>query len=76
LDIITLGNNITEGQLFQYVVPANCWFASQPAPATSFSFVGCTVSPGFDFNDFEMADAVTLSTSYPQHAGIIKQLTR
>ena len=76
LDIITLGDNISEGQLFQYVVPANCWFASRPSPSASFSFVGCTVSPGFDFEDFELADATTLSAIYPKHAAIIKQLTR
>ncbi len=76
LDIITLGNSISDGQLFQYVVPANCWFASQPAPESSFSFVGCTVSPGFDFADFELANPANLISLYPQHAGIIKQLTR
>ncbi len=76
LDEIMLGNNITNGQLFQYVVPANCWFASRPATSSKFCFVGCTVSPGFDFADFELADAAVLSALYPQHKSCIEELCR
>ena len=76
LEIIRLGNDFSRGELFQFVVPANCWFASRPAPKSRFSLVGCTVSPGFDFADFELADAVSLTETYPQHAEIIKELCR
>ena len=76
LDEIMLGNDITNGQLFQYVVPANCWFASRPATDSKFCFVGCTVAPGFDFADFEMADAAVLSALYPQHQTAIQELCR
>ncbi|MCY7311275.1 MAG: cupin domain-containing protein [Chitinophagaceae bacterium] len=76
LAIIHLGNDIAKGELFQYVVPANCWFASKPAPGSAYSLVGCTVAPGFYFDDFELADAVTLSALYPQHATIISELCR
>ena len=76
LAITHLGNDIAKGQLFQYVVPANCWFASQPAPGSEYSFVGCTVAPGFHFDDFELADAVALSALHPQHTTIISQLCR
>ena len=76
LEIISLGNDLEKGQTFQYVVPANCWFASRPAPGSAYCFVGCTVSPGFEFEDFEMANAITLSDAYPQHKAIIKELCR
>ena len=76
LKIISLGQAIENDELFQYVVPANCWFASRPAPGSTFSFVGCTVSPGFDFADFELANADVLSKEYPQHAAIIRELCR
>lgn len=97
LDIITLGNDIRNGQLFQYVVPANCWFASRlaplsvaaglpqvilklseggAAPGSRYSLVGCTVAPGFDFADFELADAAALTAQYPQHAMLIQELCR
>lgn len=76
LEVITLGNDILHGQLFQYVVPANCWFASRPAKESTYCFVGCTVAPGFDFADFEMAKETELSVLYPQHAAVIKELCR
>jgi len=71
-----LGSDINNGEVFQYMVPAGCWFASIPATTTTFSFVGCTVAPGFDFQDFELADAATLAAIYPQHAEIIHRLCR
>lgn len=39
----------------QHVVPAGTWFGARPAPGTNYAFVGCTVAPGFDFADFELA---------------------
>jgi uncharacterized protein len=76
LQIIQLGNDIMQGQVFQHVVPANCWFASRPAPSSSFCFTGCTVAPGFNFDDFELATATTLAALYPQHTSIINELCR
>lgn len=76
LRIIPLGNDFEKGQSFQYVVPANCWFASRPAPEGEFCFVGCTVSPGFEFEDFELAKANELSALFPQHKETIKELCR
>jgi predicted cupin superfamily sugar epimerase len=76
LKIICLGNDHEKGQSFQYVVPANCWFASRPAPGSEYCFVGCTVSPGFEFEDFELADVTALSAIYPKHKPIIIELCR
>ena len=74
LKIILLGNDFEKGQTFQYVVPANCWFAGRPAPGSEHCFVGCTVSPGFEFGDLELANATELSAIYPEHKKIIEQL--
>ena len=76
LKVISLGSDHEKGQSFQYVVPANCWFASRPAPGGEYCFVGCTVSPGFEFEDFELANANELSNAHPQHKDIIRQLCR
>lgn len=73
-EIIQLGNDISIGQQFQAIVPAGCWFASETLG--EFSFVGCTVAPGFDFNDFELAAAATLTASFPQHGTLIRRLCR
>ena len=76
LEIIKLGNDLLNGEQFQAVVPAGCWFASEPAPGSSFAFVGCTVAPGFDFADFVLAKKVELSKQFPQHKLLIDRLRR
>lgn len=76
LQITELGSDIAAGQVFQFTVPANCWFASRPAAASAYSFVGCTVAPGFDFADFELAEAGQLAATFPAHTAIINELCR
>ncbi len=76
LETIRLGNDFMNGELFQFAVPARCWFASEPALHTHFSFVGCTVAPGFDFDDFELARAEELIKLFPQREEIITRLCR
>ena len=71
-----LGSNPEKGESFQTVVKAGSWFASAPAPGSEYALVGCTVAPGFDFADFELADLETLSTQHPDHADLIRQFTR
>ncbi len=75
LDLIRLGNNLERGEEFQAVVPAGCWFGSKPAEGTNFSLVGCTVAPGFDFADFEMADRSMMLAQFPQHQSVIEMLS-
>ena len=75
LEIIRLGQNSDSGEVFQAVVPAGAWFGSKPAANSAYSLVGCTVSPGFDFADFEMASRSELLKLYPQHAETIELLT-
>jgi uncharacterized protein len=73
---IQLGNNPQAGEVFQAVVKAGCWFASEVKDRKSLALVGCTVAPGFDFEDFELADREQLQKSYPQHGKRIESLTR
>lgn len=75
LQIIKLGNDPDQGEVFQAVVPAGAWFGSKPAANTTYSLVGCTVAPGFDFADFEMASRPQMLQQYPQHATEINLLT-
>ncbi len=71
-----LGSNPENGESFQTVVKAGSWFASLPSPGSEYGLVGCTVAPGFDFADFELADGAALSAEFPKHAELILQLTR
>ena len=75
LEIIKLGANPDNGETFQAVVPAGTWFGSRPAKGSSYSLVGCTVSPGFDFADFEMAERSALTELFPKHESLIRELT-
>lgn len=61
---------------FQAVVPAGTWFAAEASDGDhGFALVGCEVTPGFDFADFELADS-TLADRYPAHRALIDQLIR
>jgi predicted cupin superfamily sugar epimerase len=71
-----LGTDAGKGEVFQAVIQAGSWFASVPAEGGEYSLVGCTVSPGFDFADFELADREPLSRQYPRYAELITALTR
>lgn len=75
LTVIRLGSDPGRGEVFQTMVPAGCWFGSRPAPGSAYSLVGCTVAPGFDFADFEMADRNALLAEFPQHTDTIRMLT-
>jgi len=74
LKVIKLGANPENGETFQAVVPAGTWFASRPAKDSSYALVGCTVSPGFDFADFEMANKNDLIQLFPKHESLIREL--
>jgi predicted cupin superfamily sugar epimerase len=75
LTIHHLGNDPSKGQSFQCVVQAGNWFAAVVAPGGDYTLSGCTVSPGFDFADFVLADKEELSAKYPQHENLIRSLT-
>lgn len=68
---IILGKN----HLYQAVIHAGQWFAADVSKLKSYSLVGCTVSPGFDFRDFEMGERAALIELYPKHKSLIKRLT-
>lgn len=73
---IPLGSDPEAGQVFQAVVRAGSWFASHVADWKGWALVGCTVAPGFDFEDFEIATQKKLVDEYPQHRELIRKLTR
>tara|TARA_Y100000741_G_C18089233_1_gene492044 strand:- start:360 stop:767 length:408 start_codon:yes stop_codon:yes gene_type:complete len=50
-EVFSLGSNNN----YIYTVKSNTWFAMKSSG--SFSLIGCTVAPAFDFEDFELAPA-------------------
>ena len=74
--VVKLGRNIQAGETLVTVVKAGWLFGATVSDNRSYGLVGCTVAPGFDFDDFEMPSRTRLLAQYPQHRGIIEKLTR
>jgi predicted cupin superfamily sugar epimerase len=72
---IKLGPGSGRDEVFQAVVKSGDWFGATVNDAKSYSLAGCTVAPGFDFADFEIADASKLSRKYPRYRKMIERLT-
>ena len=70
-----LGQEPGQQVLFTAIKAGN-WFGARLQENGNYSLVGCTVSPGFDYEDFEMAENNILINTYPQHADLINSLTR
>ena len=64
---ITLGPD-GESQTFQAVVPAGTWFAAEVIEGGAYTLVGCTMAPGFDFADFELAHREDFCREFPAEA--------
>ncbi len=71
-----LGTNLAAGERPQIVIPAGTWFAAELADGASHCLFGCTVAPGFDFADFQLAAGPELAARYPAHAARIARMTR
>ncbi|MCL6267857.1 cupin domain-containing protein [Flagellimonas myxillae] len=71
-----IGNDFEAGEVPQLVVPGNHWFAAQTIEKDSYSFVGCTVAPGFDFADFVLPERKELLEKFPEHSKLIAKFTR
>jgi hypothetical protein len=70
-----IGRELSRGEVPQFVVPGGVWFASEVAEGGDYSLAGCTVSPGFDFADFELKSGNDLVELFPEHEKIIQRLT-
>ena len=74
--VVRLGNDLRSGMLPQLVVPQGVWQGSRLAPGGNVALLGCTVSPGFDYADYETGRRADLIAAYPESAAIIELLTR
>lgn len=74
--LLRLGKDMERGDAYQHVVKAGSWFAAETSTDEGYGFVGCTVSPGFDFIDFELAKKQELLKLFPDHGLLINRLCR
>jgi len=71
----SLGRDLESGEQFQICVPNQTWFGATVETEDSYALVSCTMAPGFEFADFELADRKTLLDSFPNNQRIIEKLT-
>ena len=71
-----LGRDPEAGENFQLTIKAGCWFAAKVDEEDSYTLAGCTVAPGFDFQELEMGDRKKMIAEFPEHKELIEQLTR
>jgi predicted cupin superfamily sugar epimerase len=72
---VVLGSDVAAGQSPQTVVPQGVWQGSFLEPGGSFALLGCTVSPGFEYADYEEARREALVAQYAAFADMIRRLT-
>jgi uncharacterized protein len=72
---IRLGNDIGQGEQCHVIISAGLWFGASVDDSTSFALIGCTVTPGFDYKDFELGTRSKLIRMFPKHEATILSLT-
>lgn len=73
--VTVLGKDIVAGEKVQHVVPRGVWQGSRLVKQEGWALLGCTVSPGFEFEDYEDAGAEELVARWPGAAEMIRGLT-
>jgi len=75
---VLLGNNLLLEQVPQLVVPPNYWQAARISTGAKgeWALLGTTVSPGFDFADFELGNRGQLLNQFPMYSELIRNLTQ
>jgi uncharacterized protein len=76
LETWLLGKDVNQYAEPQQCIPAGTWFGATVAAGGRFALCGCTMAPGFDFADFELAERPSLLAEFPQHRDLIVSLTR
>ncbi|WNG35900.1 cupin domain-containing protein [Archangium violaceum] len=74
METVTLGRDVAKGERPQVLVPAGVLQAA--LPRGDYTLCGCTVSPGFDFADWEMPRSEELVARHPEHARLFRLLSR
>jgi len=72
---IKLGGNFSENEILQFTIHYGDWFAAEVSDKKSYSLTGCTVAPGFSFQDFEFAVQDELSLKFPELKDLIIKFT-
>ena len=75
---VVLGKDLVAGERPQLTVPRGVWQGShllKPGDPNSWALLGCTVSPGFEFEDYEDAPRADLIAKWPHERELLEKLT-
>lgn len=73
---VILGADLTAGQQVQTVVPRGVWQGSRLVSGGKVALLGCTVSPGFEYEDYESGNRAALTRAWEEWTEAIAKLTR
>lgn len=75
--VVIMGNDIKAGHHQQVAVPNGVWQGTKlkKSGKDKFALLGCTVSPGFEFQDYETGNREDLIKNHPTQHQLIKALT-
>ena len=76
--LVQIGSDLARGERPQVVVPAGVWQGARLAGggAVGWALLGCTVSPGFEYEDYEQGTAAELCALSPEWSELIGELSR
>jgi len=74
--IMVLGSDLLLGQRVQFVVPHSVWQGLRLLDGGKFALLSTSMSPGFEFVDFELGDRAVLIQEFPEQRQVIEGLTR
>ena len=75
-DLVLMGTDIEAGMRLQHVVPGGYWQGARLREGGRFALMGTTMSPGFDYADYETGTWKELARQFPQHSRMLRVLTR
>ena len=74
--VVTIGTDLADGARPQVVVPGGVWQGARLAPGGAWALLGTTVSPGFEFEDYEHGARAALIARWPEWRAEIEALMR
>jgi hypothetical protein len=74
--VLLLGTDMVAGMRPQVTVPRGVWQGARLRPGGRFALLGTTVSPGFEYEDYETGQRDWLVRTYPDFRDLIIALTK
>lgn len=74
--VVTIGTELERGMRPQVVVPRGVWQGCRLVEGGTVALMGCTVSPGFEYADYESGTREELLAGWPEARALIDALTR